>query len=159
MNITLLVIGKIKEAFLKNGVNEYLKRLSQYTKIDIIELPDEPIPDNPSQGEILRAITKEGDKLLSHVNSGDHVITLDLNKKEYTSPDFASFLQKKIDTFGNRIVFVIGGSYGLSDGIKQRANDSFSLGKMTFTHQMTRVLLLEQIYRAFKINNHETYHK
>ncbi|MCQ3035676.1 MAG: 23S rRNA (pseudouridine(1915)-N(3))-methyltransferase RlmH [Bacilli bacterium] len=159
MNITLLVIGKIKESFLKDGVNEYLKRLSQYTKVDIIELPDEPIPDNPSQGEILRAITKEGDKLLSHISSSDHVITLDLNKKEYTSPDFASYLQKKIDTFGNRIVFVIGGSYGLSDGIKSRANDSFSLGKMTFTHQMTRVLLLEQIYRAFKINNHETYHK
>ena len=98
-------------------------------------------------------------KILSHLPSNSYVINLDLNKKEYDSIEFASFLQKRIDTYSNHLVFVIGGSYGLSEKVKNNAKESISISKMTFTHQMTRLLLLEQIYRAFKINNNETYHK
>ena len=159
MQITLVTVGKIKEQYLKEAINEYIKRLSPYSKINIIEVMDEPIVDNPSKKEIEKAIDKEGEKILSHLPNNSYVINLDLNKKEYDSIEFASFLQKRIDTYSNHLVFVIGGSYGLSDKVKNNAKESISISKMTFTHQMTRLLLLEQIYRAFKINNNETYHK
>ena len=159
MQITLVTVGKIKEQYLKEAINEYIKRLSPYSKINIIEVMDEPIVDNPSKKEIEKAIDKEGEKILSHLPNNSYVINLDLNKKEYDSIEFASFLQKRIDTYSNRLVFVIGGSYGLSEKVKNNAKESISISKMTFTHQMTRLLLLEQIYRAFKINNNETYHK
>ena len=159
MQITLVTVGKIKEQYLKEAINEYIKRLSPYSKINIIEVMDEPIVDNPSKKEIEKAIDKEGEKILSHLPNNSYVINLDLNKKEYDSIEFASFLQKRIDTYSNHLVFVIGGSYGLSEKVKNNAKESISLSKMTFTHQMTRLLLLEQIYRAFKINNNETYHK
>ena len=159
MQITLVTVGKIKERYLKEAINEYIKRLSPYSKINIIEVMDEPIVDNPSKKEIEKAIDKEGEKILSHLPSKSYVINLDLNKKEYDSIEFASFLQKRIDTYSNHLVFVIGGSYGLSEKVKNNAKESISISKMTFTHQMTRLLLLEQIYRAFKINNNETYHK
>lgn len=159
MQITLVTVGKIKERYLKEAINEYIKRLSPYSKINIIEVMDEPIVDNPSKKEIEKAIDKEGEKILSHLPNNSYVINLDLNKKEYDSIEFASFLQKRIDTYSNHLVFVIGGSYGLSEKVKNNAKESISISKMTFTHQMTRLLLLEQIYRAFKINNNETYHK
>lgn len=159
MQITLVTVGKIKEQYLKEAINEYIKRLSPYSKINIIEVMDEPIVDNPSKKEIEKAIDKEGEKILSHLPNNSYVINLDLNKKEYDSIEFASFLQKRIDTYSNHLVFVIGGSYGLSEKVKNNAKESISISKMTFTHQMTRLLLLEQIYRAFKINNNETYHK
>ena len=159
MQITLVTVGKIKEQYLKEAINEYIKRLSPYSKINIIEIIDKPIVDNPSKKEIEKAIDKEGEKILSHLPNNSYVINLDLNKKEYDSIEFASFLQKRIDTYSNHLVFVIGGSYGLSDKVKNNAKESISISKMTFTHQMTRLLLLEQIYRAFKINNNETYHK
>ena len=159
MQITLVTVGKIKEQYLKEAINEYIKRLSPYSKINIIEVMDEPIVDNPSKKEIEKAIDKEGEKILSHLPNNSYVINLDLNKKEYDSIEFASFLQKRIDTYSNHLVFVIGGSYGLSMKVKNNAKESISISKMTFTHQMTRLLLLEQIYRAFKINNNETYHK
>ena len=159
MQITLVTVGKIKEQYLKEAINEYIKRLSPYSKINIIEVMDEPIVDNPSKKEIEKAIDKEGEKILSHLPSNSYVINLDLNKKEYDSIEFASFLQKRIDIYSNHLVFVIGGSYGLSEKVKNNAKESISISKMTFTHQMTRLLLLEQIYRAFKINNNETYHK
>ena len=159
MQITLVTVGKIKERYLKEAINEYIKRLSPYSKINIIEVMDEPIVDNPSKKEIEKAIDKEGENILSHLPNNSYVINLDLNKKEYDSIEFASFLQKRIDTYSNHLVFVIGGSYGLSEKVKNNAKESISISKMTFTHQMTRLLLLEQIYRAFKINNNETYHK
>ena len=159
MQITLVTVGKIKEQYLKEAINEYIKRLSPYSKINIIEVMAEPIVDNPSKKEIEKAIDKEGEKILSHLPNNSYVINLDLNKKEYDSIEFASFLQKRIDTYSNHLVFVIGGSYGLSEKVKNNAKESISISKMTFTHQMTRLLLLEQIYRAFKINNNETYHK
>ena len=159
MKIKIFSIGKIKEKYLKDGINEYLERIKPYSQIEIIEVNDEPIVDNPHPSEIKKAIDIEGSRVLKLLKPNDYLIGLDLNKKEMTSPEFAEFLNKKFVSGGSNISFVIGGSYGLSDELKQRCNDSISLSKMTFLHQMTRLILLEQIYRAFKINRNETYHK
>ena len=159
MKIRIFAIGKIKEAYLKEGINEYLTRLKPYTQIEIIELNDEPIPDNPNESEINKAKNIEGERVLKLLKPQDYLISLDLNKKQYTSLEFAKYLDNKFVIGGSNINFVIGGSYGLSDSLKKRTNDSLSLSNMTFLHQMTRLLLLEQIYRAFKINRNETYHK
>ena len=159
MKIKVFAIGKIKEKYLKDGINEYLERIKPYSQIEIIEVNDEPIVDNPHPSEIKKAIDIEGNRILKLLKPNDYLIGLDLNKKEMTSPEFADFLNKKFVSGGSNISFVIGGSYGLSDELKQRCNDSISLSKMTFLHQMTRLILLEQIYRAFKINRNETYHK
>ena len=159
MKIKIFAIGKIKEKYLKDGINEYLERIKPYSQIEIIEVNDEPIVDNPHPSDIKKAIDTEGSRVLKLLKPNDYLIGLDLNKKEMSSPEFAEFLNKKFVSGGSNISFVIGGSYGLSDELKQRCNDSISLSKMTFLHQMTRLILLEQIYRAFKINRNETYHK
>lgn len=159
MKIRILCIGKIKEAYLKQGVNEYVSRLTPYTQVEIVEVNDEPIVDNPHPSEIKKAIDIEGDRLLKLIKPSEYVIALDLNKKEYTSPEFGKYIEDKMVIGGANITFIIGGSYGLSESLKNRANDAISLSKMTFLHQMTRLILLEQIYRAFKINRNETYHK
>ena len=159
MKIKIFAIGKIKEKYLKDGINEYLERIKPYSQIEIIEVNDEPIVDNPHPSEIKKAIDIEGQRVLKLLKTNDYLIGLDLNKKEMSSPDFADYLSKKFVSGGSNISFVIGGSYGLSDELKNRCNDSISLSKMTFLHQMTRLILLEQIYRAFKINRNETYHK
>ena len=158
MKIKIYAIGKIKD-FYKSGCDEYVKRISSYCKIEIIECKDEPINDNPSDLEIEKAKNIEGNRVLKLLKSNEYLISLDLNKKELDSFEFSRFLMKKIEENGSSISFVIGGSYGLSDALKGRANDSISLSKFTFLHQMSRLILLEQIYRAFKINNNETYHK
>ncbi len=158
MKIKIYAIGKIKD-FYKSGVDEYLKRISPYAKIEVIEVKDEPINHNPSLGEITKAKDVEGDRVLKLLKPNEYLIGLDLDKKELDSVAFSEYLMKKIEDNGSSISFAIGGSYGLSDALKKRVNDSLSLSKMTFLHQMTRLILLEQIYRAFKIINNETYHK
>lgn len=159
MKIRIIAIGKIKEVYLKMGIDEYLKRIKGYCQIEIVEVLDEPVSENPSNSQIKLVKDKEGLKVLKLLKPSDYVISLDLNKNELTSEGFASFLDKKMEIAKSNLTFVIGGSYGLSDELKQRANDSISLSKMTFLHQMSRLILLEQIYRAFKINKNETYHK
>lgn len=159
MKIKLFVIGKIKENYLKEGINEYLNRIKPYASIEVIEVNDEPVKDNPSFSEIEMVKNKEGEKILKLLKHSDYLISLDLNKKQFTSPEFAKYLENKFVIGGSSISFVIGGSYGLSDALKNRSNDSISLSNMTFLHQMTRLILLEQIYRAFKINRNEVYHK
>lgn len=159
MKFKLIVVGKIKEKSLKDLINEYLKRIGGYLTIELNELVDEPIKNNPSDGDIEIAKNKEGEKILKLISPKDHVITFDLNKKEYDSVQFAKLFEKKCDMYNGHLVFVIGGSYGLSDNVKARANDSLSLSKMTFPHQLFRLIVLEQIYRAIKINNNEVYHK
>ena len=159
MKIKIYAIGKIKENYLKIGIEDYLKKIKPYSQIEIVEVNDEPIPNNPNNSEIEIAKNKEGEKVLQLVKSGEHLIGLDLGKKELESPAFAEYLNKKMEISGAAVSFVIGGSYGLSDALKSRCNDSISLSKMTFLHQMTRLILLEQIYRAFKILRNETYHK
>ena len=159
MKIRIYAIGKIKDAYLKMGIEEYLKKIKPYTDIEIIEVKDESISENPHDSEIKKAIDIEGSRIIKLLKNNEYLIALDLNKKEYTSPEFAKYINDKLELNGANISFVIGGSYGLSDELKNRCNDSISLSKMTFLHQMTRLILLEQIYRAFKINRNETYHK
>ena len=159
MKIRILAIGKIKEKYLKEGIEEYVSRIRPYSQIEIVEVNDESIPDNPNESEVKKAIDMEGKKVMKLLKPSDYLIGLDLNKKELNSEEFAAFLDKKLVLGGSNISFVIGGSYGLSDELKTRCNDSISLSKMTFLHQMTRLIILEQIYRAFKINRNETYHK
>ena len=159
MKIKVYAIGRIKENYLKLGIDDYLKKIRPYCQIEIIEVNDEPIPNNPSNSEIEIAKKNEGEKVLQMLKNGEYLIGLDLDKKELKSPEFAEYLNKKLENSGASISFVIGGSYGLSNELKNRCNDSISLSKMTFLHQMTRLILLEQIYRAFKILRNETYHK
>lgn len=159
MKIKLYVIGKIKDAYLDIGIKDYLTRLKPYVDISIFEVKDESIKVNASEKEIEIAKDKEGERILKLLRKDDYLIGLDLNKKQYKSEDFADFLMQNLVKNGSSVSFVIGGSYGLSNALKARCNDSFSLSNMTFTHQMTRLILLEQIYRSFKIINNEIYHK
>ena len=159
MKIKIYAIGHLKEAYLKQGINEYLERLKPYTQVEIIEVDDESLPNNPSLKEIEIAKDKEGQKVIKQLRKEEYLIGLDLVKKQPTSPEFAEFLQEKFVLGGSNISFVIGGSYGLSDELKKRCQDRIGLSNMTFLHQMTRLILLEQIYRAFKINRNEVYHK
>lgn len=159
IKIRLLVVGKVKEDYLKAGINEYIKRLKPYANIIIDEVNDEFVNNESNAYEIEKCQKLEGDKILKLIKKEDYVIGLDLNKKEFDSISFSSYLIKSIETANSYLTFVIGGSYGFSKEVKDRFNDSFSLSKMTFIHQMTRLILLEQIYRGFKIYRNETYHK
>ena len=159
MKIKIIAVGKVKENYLKEGINEYLLRLSPYAKIEIVEVDDSKVKDNPNQSDINKVINEEGERVLAKIKNTDYIINLDLNKKEFDSVEFSKFIESKMVEGGSSITFVIGGSYGLSQKVKERANYSISLSKMTFLHQMTRLILLEQLYRSFKILNNETYHK
>ena len=158
MKIKIYAIGKIKD-FYKIGADKYIKRINPYCKVEVIELKDEPINDRPSEAEIVKAKDIEGDRVIKLLKSNEYLVGLDLNKKELDSVAFSEYLMKKLEDNGSQISFVIGGSYGLSDRLKERVNDSISLSKFTFLHQMSRLILVEQIYRAFKILNNEIYHK
>ena len=159
MKIRIFAIGKVKEQFLKDGINEYLKRISKYCSIEIVELKDEAVKDNPSANEVEKVKEVECDRILKLLKPNDYLVNLDLCNNQLKSEEFAEFLDKKMVEANSCINFAIGGSYGLSDSIKKRANYSLCLSKMTFLHQMTRLILLEQIYRGFKILNNEVYHK
>ncbi|MCI5522178.1 MAG: 23S rRNA (pseudouridine(1915)-N(3))-methyltransferase RlmH [Tenericutes bacterium] len=150
--IKLITVGKIKEKYLKDAILEYTKRISKYTKLEIIELQDY---DYDNKQIVLE---KEKENIIKHINSRDYVITMQIEGKNISSEDFADKIDKVFVTNPN-IVFIIGGSYGLHDDIKKISNFSLSFSKMTFPHQLFRVLLLEQIYRAYKIINNESYHK
>ena len=150
--IKILCVGKIKEKYFQSAIEEYEKRLSKYTKLEIIECRDY------SEGSIQEIILKEKNELIKHINEKDYVITLEIDGNQIDSKELANKLDQ-IYNINSNIVFVIGGSYGLADEIKKRSNYKLSFSKMTFPHQLFRVLLLEQIYRSFKINNNESYHK
>lgn len=159
MKIKVLAIGKIKEAYWRDALEEYGKRLSGYCTLEIIEVEDEKAPADCSDKEATQIKEKEGRKLLSKIKPSEYVVALDLNANTYDSPQLAARLEEWFVQGNSTVSFLIGGSLGLSDEVKKKANERFTLSRLTFTHQMTRVILLEQIYRAFKINRHETYHK
>ena len=150
--IKIITIGSIKEKYLKDAIKEYLKRIKKYTNIEIIELKDEGLVEKD------KAIKLEGEKIEKYLNNKDYIVTLEIEGKELTSLEFASKLDNVFIDHSN-ITFIIGGSYGLSDQIKEKSNFHLSFSKMTFPHQLFRLILLEQIYRSFKINNNESYHK
>lgn len=159
MNISIISIGKLKEKYLKQGIDEYLKRLSSYAKIEIMELPDEKAPENLSDAEMLMVKEKEGIRILEKISEDTHVIALAIEGKMKSSEDLAKDLDR-LATYGkSKIAFIIGGSLGLSKDVMNRANDTLSFSKMTFPHQLMRLILLEQVYRAFRINRNEPYHK
>ncbi|MCR3757447.1 23S rRNA (pseudouridine(1915)-N(3))-methyltransferase RlmH [Clostridium felsineum] len=159
MNITLITVGKLKEKYLKDAVNEYAKRLQKYCKLNIIELQDEKTPDRASEKEELLIKEKEGEKILSSIKDNSYVVAMDLKGKMFSSEEFSSFIDDLGVRGNSNIDFVIGGSLGLSEAVLKRANYKLCFSKMTFPHQLFRVMLLEQVYRAFRISRGEPYHK
>lgn len=159
MNISIVTVGKLKEKYLKQGIEEYLKRLTSYAKVEITEVADEKAPEELSELEMEQVKQKEGERILAKISQDSHVIALAINGKMQSSEELADTLDK-LATYGkSKIAFVIGGSLGLSDEVLQRANEQLSFSKMTFPHQLMRLILVEQIYRAFRINRGEPYHK
>ena len=159
MNISIIAVGKLKEKYLKMAVDEYSKRLSRYAKLEIIELQDEKTPDNASEKEEVQIKEKEGSAILSKIKDNSYVIAMDLNGKQLTSVEFSQFISNCAVMGNSNIVFVIGGSLGPSEEVIKRADYKLCFSKMTFPHQLFRVMLLEQVYRGFRIMNNEPYHK
>lgn len=158
IKVTFITLGKLKEKYLRDAVDEYAKRLSRYCKLEIIELTPINLPDNPSQSEIDNALSKEVEAIEKRIPQNSVVTALCVEGKSYSSEQLADFVDQNTNS-GKNMCFIIGSSYGLSDVIKQKADLKLSLSAMTFPHQLFRVMCLEQIYRAFKINEGSTYHK
>lgn len=159
MKIKIFCIGKLKEAYLKEAEQEYLKRLSRFCKVDIIEINDIPIPENSSFKDEEKIKDKEFENLTNKIDKNSYNIFLDLNGKEYTSIQLARKILDYQSLPYNYINFFIGGSLGFSRKMNDIANEKIRLSNLTFTHQMTRIIFLEQLYRSFKINANESYHK
>ncbi len=159
LHINIVCIGKIKEKFFQDALTEYSKRLSKYSLLNIIELSDEKIPNNATEKELLIIKDKEAKNILKHLKKDSYIISLDLKGKQFTSEEFSKKIQNISLNYSNSITFIIGGSTGLSTKVLDVSNELISFSKMTFPHQLFRVFLLEQIFRAFKITNNETYHK
>lgn len=159
MKITILCVGKLKEKFMQAAVQEYSKRLSRYVRMEIIEVPDEKTPDHASEKEEKQIRQKEGERLARYIKPDDYVIALAIDGTQYDSVSFS----KKIEQYGisgkGNVVFLIGGSLGIDEYLIQKADETISFSKMTFPHQLMRVILLEQIYRSYRIIKHEPYHK
>jgi 23S rRNA (pseudouridine1915-N3)-methyltransferase len=159
MNITILAVGKLKERYLVEGIKEYSKRLSKYTKLNIIEVQDEKAPDHLNENDIIQVLFKEGEKLLKKFPKDSYNIALTLDGNTYTSEEFASKIEQIKLYHNSHITFIIGGSHGLSKHVLTQVDETLSFSKFTFPHQLMRLILLEQIYRSFRINNNEPYHK
>ena len=159
MNITVIAIGKLKEKYWVDAISEYSKRLGSYCTLNIIELKESPLRSKPSAADEEAVKTAEGVDILSRIKQTDYVITLEINGKPLSSEQLASRIEELGISGKSNIVFVIGGSLGLSSEVSRRADFKLSFSAMTFPHQMMRVVLLEQIYRSFKIIRNETYHK
>ena len=158
VNINIICVGKLKEKYLKDAIDEYSKRLSKYCKLNIIEVKDEIIPDTLNEKLTENIKSTEGIKILNNIKNS-YIISLDLKGKEYTSEAFSHKLENIVLNNNSYITFIIGGSLGLSKQVLDKSNELICFSKLTFPHQLIRVFLLEQIYRAFKIQNNETYHK
>lgn len=153
MKIKIIAIGKIKEKYLTLGIKDYISRISHYTNLDIIEIPDE-------SGKSIEEIKHiEGNKILTKINANEYVVSLCIEGKEFNSEELAEFINNHMTYNSNNLVFIIGGSHGLSESVIKRSNLLLSFSKFTFPHQLMRLILLEQIYRSFKIMKNEPYHK
>ncbi len=157
--ITVLAVGKLKEKYLAEGCRDYLKRLSRFARIQLVELPDRPAPQKYSSAQVRRVVEQEGRDILTRIEARDEVVALAIEGKTMDSVAFSRMLETRMVEGASRMVFVIGGSNGLSEEVLARADLQISFSPMTFSHGVFRIVLLEQLYRAFKIMNHETYHK
>lgn len=157
--IKLIAVGKIKEGYLRDAVREYEKRLSAYTKLRIVEVTDEMCPQSASEAQSVQIRDKEGRRILEKISDRDYVITLEISGRQLTSEELAQQMEQLSLSGHSDIDFIIGGSLGLSGMVSQRADLKLSFSKMTFPHQLMRVILLEQLYRSYKINRNEPYHK
>ncbi|WP_041847868.1 23S rRNA (pseudouridine(1915)-N(3))-methyltransferase RlmH [Caldibacillus thermoamylovorans] len=159
MKISIITVGKLKEKYLKQGIDEYLKRLSAYAKVEIIEVADEKAPEHLSEAEMEEVKRKEGERILSHLSEDTYIITLEISGRMLSSEQLAAKIDE-LSTYGkSKLAFIIGGSLGLSKEVQKQSDLALSFSKMTFPHQLMRLILLEQIYRAYRINRGEPYHK
>ena len=159
MNITVVSVGKLKEKYLKDGIAEYTKRLSRYCTLTLVEVADEKAPENLSEIDMIQVKVREGERILRQIKEGSYVVALDIMGKTFSSEEFADKFEKLPLQGISQIAFIIGGSLGLSEEVMARSNEKISFSKMTFPHQLMRLILLEQVYRAYKINKNEPYHK
>lgn len=159
MNIKIIGVGRLKEKYLKQGIEEYAKRLSKFAKFEVVEVPDEKAPEQLSEAEMLQVKEREGERILDKIKDHEYVFALAILGKERSSEELAAEIDK-LATYGNSdITFVIGGSLGLSDAVLKRANTQISFGRFTLPHQLMRLVLTEQVYRAYMINAGSPYHK
>ena len=159
MNVTIIFVGKLKEKYLVDCCNEYLKRLSVLCKMNMIEINEEKICDNPNDTQINIVLQKEGERIISKIPKNSYIIPMCIEGKQLDSIEFANKFRQVALCGKSNITFIIGGSFGLSDNVKKLADCKMSMSKMTFPHQLARMMLLEQIYRAFQIQNNSKYHK
>jgi len=159
VNITIVSVGKLKEKYLKMGIDEYVKRLSGYAKMDLVEVPDEKAPEQLSEAEMDIVKKKEGERILAKISPDAYVIALAINGKMKTSEQMAADIESLMTYGKSKIAFVIGGSLGLHEDVLKRADEQQSFGKMTLPHQLMKLVLVEQIYRSFRIMKGEPYHK
>ncbi len=159
LTVDIICVGRLKDKFFEEAAGEYLKRLKAYAKVNITEIKAVELPDEPNASQISAALEKEGSEILKKIPSNAKVVTLCIEGKLFSSEDTAKLLADTALSGCSEIVFIIGGSYGLSDNVKQRSDVRLSMSKMTFPHRLARIMLLEQIYRGFKINAGEKYHK
>jgi len=159
MHITIIAVGKIREKYLTQGIDEYLKRLGRYAAVQIIEVAEEQAPETLSPAEQEGVKAREGERIARHLREGHYIIALALDGQQFTSDAFAAHLQSLAVSSQSTLAFCIGGSLGLADAVLHRADLRLSFGKMTFPHQLMRLILVEQVYRGFKIMRGEPYHK
>ena len=159
VKVTVLCVGKVKESFYRDAIAEYTKRLGRYCKLEMIEVADEQTPDGAAPAQEAQILKREGERILSKIRQDSFVITLEIKGKKMDSVSFASFIENCSVVGKGHITFVIGGSLGLSEEVRNRADRAISFSDMTFPHQLMRVILCEQIYRAFRITAGEPYHK
>lgn len=159
MKITVIAVGKIKEKFYRDAIDEYVKRLGRYCKVEIIQVDDEKTPDKASEALELAIKKKEAERLLKYIREDAYVVTLEIQGRMYASEEFADMLERLAVGGVSHIQFIIGGSLGLHPDVCKRADAAVSFSRMTFPHQLMRVILLEQIFRGYRIINHEPYHK
>lgn len=158
LSINIICVGKIKENYLKDAINEYSKRLSKYCNLQIIEIPDQKLPVKINSSTLLEVKNKECNRILESIKKDSYVVALDLTGKQLSSEEFSSKIENIALNYNSQITFIIGGTLGLTENVLSICNEKISFSKMTFPHQLIRVFLLEQIFRAFKISKGETYH-